>query len=75
MKDHLNERKRFAEKLRDFRKKNRVKQVELARAAGISNSIISMIEHGWVGALSENVQKIKEGYRSLGISTERLDEV
>lgn len=58
--------------LREFRKKKRIKVLELAKASGIHYSTVSRIENGWSPVTPEYFDDILCGYCSLGVDTAEL---
>ena len=61
---------RIHEKLRDFRMENRIMAQEIARESGISSSMISRLERGWVPISKEYLDRIKTGYSKLEINAD-----
>lgn len=57
----------FGKKLQTLRKKNRIKLIELSKHAGMSNTYLSKFENDWRSVTPELIEKLKAGYRSLGI--------
>ncbi len=54
--------------LKTFRKLHRIQLQELARAAGVSVSLLSRIENGWADASPATLAALDAGYKSFGIA-------
>ena len=56
--------------LQQFRKDNRIKQIELAKLSELSVQLLSKLENGWEDMTSLAYKKLINGYRKLGIDAE-----
>lgn len=56
--------------LTDLRKKNRIKQLEIAKLSGIHRSTLSMYENGWLPLKRVHALALIAAYRTLKVECE-----
>lgn len=53
--------------IKEIRRKNGIKQVELAKASSIYPSMLSSIECGWIKLSTDLRSRIRAGFQKLGV--------
>lgn len=58
--------------LKEFRLKNKVKQLQLSKISDIRHTTLSLIENDWTPLSEINTKKLVSGYRKLNIDASRV---